>query len=1782
MTCPGDEDRSHAWSATLANAQNAYTTANAPVGSLSASGAMVFCYLTSLDYNGAVVVPNPLFGGSIDPGTYVVTYSESLCSASGGQCPNPIGEGRAALQNAAVIPFISNVFVDSDLSVVTQIAFEPFGYTRLTVTAALQSNAKTATDTVDIGGPMTGVTISCSSGVLDPNDATGVTCLIKPQHQESATLVSATAGFKDDFVVSDVQGAVPSNTLYDYIALGGIVKSAVTTVFKDWNGASAPGFEFKFDVTPMAQPDSFDGALITLYAQWNRSVSNYSRTCLGVPTPTPTLFALQTPVSLTFAHVPSPSVHLLCNGAPCSADTPGTLSMTVSSGYSPLIITPIVSGSGTSTLYFQEGSRSVCWTSPNFTYSGSCITAHVNFTTAVGSGGELTLTSKQIPVPGRYYFEVQSTFSYTINHTTNAQSKVANASVIVDTNQFDATGTTQVPEPAIDGSGEVLVYCQDFNDSSSVRATVTVQECDAAGNLLPGSTQQIATVVDNFAAVTEATAVQLTELIFLDTSGTADRLIPTARAVVTQVGADNPLTGGDPRDVFDNDLTTQWVDFNKQKISISLKVPEAIDHFTMVTGLDHPENDITQWTLRGSYDNVNWVTLHQQLDNYNVPSERGYRLPWFPLTRWSPIGSGCTGCKIMVITDTVVSQFLDCQWQCEKLTGCTHINWNATDSSCELLSCLVSAPAVINATSLSCMQFSPSFQFLEFVPHRTRETPLPIWLFNRDEKAEAFYKAKCYLEDAGGAQAEATTSVLVTLKPLVRPVLTSEADSVILGYLQNLTAQADDSISTLAIDQIVHYVRLAQIVDVATGNVRVQLGSGAAGIIERKMKYLDTVNEVGTYSGRLVDAIVAIAELVNVAVSSDDPQLDETAQDSVNEQLVALLSNITDPVLNRSLTRSTGIAITKAVKIILLGMQRENAIPKPTSTKREAKTLGVSSLSTSVDMLLQTICDVGDAMLAGTPLGACYNCTECAANGVNLHACHDTAYNLLGTPVSPDPTTSFTIGSYIRDASGRIDFNWPLSLVGFTVGLNPRAYDSDSVLLKGKVGFLCLKNHSAVVTQRVNIDLVGTDISATVELGATNTASSPVGIARRTGSEWNMTGCNIQTVVATATGTTQGVLTETCSGMTAGKPTEYASVSVLKYGRCMAGDIEGCVHVVSTDKTFEQCECDRCTSASSTSAPSGYYVEPAASGKYCIPYKTYSCSANESYAAVLSAQCIGNSVLRGDKCVCGVGSVCTGDLCEDAKRCGDSGSSEQCTAAGLVYDSASLTCQCTSNHYCSSHVCLEKVDCSTNRIVPSEIACTNMSRFDPYLKRCTCGATRFCNPTTNTCELKAKCGTMPYQPESQYCWPATITQPQLIAADNYQPLDPNYTDPVNAKTIYCQCPDALVCNTTLEACTCPKCVRGVCLYTADVTKWGLLDHRCYCPEGYVGADCSEYEEPRPEFLMYRFADGDYEGYSGLAEQDQETFANVVKEVVTEQGMAANAGATDGSILFSGDNVTHIYIDEGSIVVRVEVWVFSSAWARRLQTALVQDRVAVLIAEKLATSFPEDTFATLGSLHTVAATNLTVTCGNTPVLPNCAVAAAPWAGCACLVCQSGFVWESDRCINNTACDNIRDCNGRGQATGLVSTGCTCSCEQPGFSGAHCEVDDCLASVEAWKTPDCGPLRCSQRADGRTRVGSGLGECAKPSSSALSQSSLIAVIVLSSIACILLVVMAFFCITHRCIWESSFTDLMDDDDKIEEELGQDRGPNSYRIPTACPDPGSADASECSVDDADCHQG
>lgn len=111
--------------------------------------------------------------------------------------------------------------------------------------------------------------------------------------------------------------------------------------------------------------------------------------------------------------------------------------------------------------------------------------------------------------------------------------------------------------------------------------------------------------------------VQLSRVLF-ENNG---RAINLSDAKASCIGGESPIESENPQKVLNGD--GKWVS-TKWNCSLIIKMAKAttITGFGFITGNDIPERDPVQWRLQGSNNGTNWVNLHTQLSDYNVPLGR--------------------------------------------------------------------------------------------------------------------------------------------------------------------------------------------------------------------------------------------------------------------------------------------------------------------------------------------------------------------------------------------------------------------------------------------------------------------------------------------------------------------------------------------------------------------------------------------------------------------------------------------------------------------------------------------------------------------------------------------------------------------------------------------------------------------------------------------------------------------------------------------------------------------------------------------------------------------------------------------------------------------------------------------------------------------------------------------------------------------------------------------------------------------------------------------------------
>ena len=742
------------------------------------------------------------------------------------------------------------------------------------------------------------------------------------------------------------------------------------------------------------------------------------------------------------------------------------------------------------------------------------------------------------------------------------------------------------------------------------------------------------------------------------------------------------------------------------------------------------------------------------------------------------------------------------------------------------------------------------------------------------------------------------------------------------------------------------------------------------------------------------------------------------------------------------------------------------------------------------------------------------------------------------TPVSPQ---------FIHSTSGRVPLSSHVGFIGFSLPKNPRLYDSDFFLLRGNVSNFCLVDVSQDHGRRSLITVAPTTVmSVTSPIVATNTAKQPLMMSRRGDTSWGTGPCSTATPVVGQT-----TITQFCNGSANGLPSEYAAVSEIMYSRCTPGDISGCIAVTNENKYFEDCTCTICSSASSTAAPNGYFRDPVANGKFCVPFQSFTCNtATQSYTAAISDQCKGGSILVGGACVCDTHKTCASGFCQGEGRCSRAGGQAECAASGLLFNESTLLCECPSTQYCESNAavptCVQNLDCTVNRTTEYSSACTGGSTRDPETRKCVCGNTEFCNTISKSCNLRAKCGTIPFQSEkkSMYCWPAELGQPKLVAADNYRPVG-DYAGTIVPEQVYCQCPVNITCDGSIYGgtCTCPLCLNGgTCMYNTDTTEWVALGHACRCQEGFTGANCGIKEVKRSQFIFVTYPGGNFTAYDALSSSDKQLVMDSVNSTTATQAATSTVSMT---------NVLAVVIEAGSLIIRIELHVYPSSWGRGVSWRLQQAEFFNQISNGIQTTLGATKFATLGGLDGTAALVQQVVSVCAPI-PNCLASASQWGEvqCQCLACVEGYFVINGACQSILSCNNLQNCNGRGIASlNEAKTVCECNCTTE-FIGRQCETDLCLESNLVWTTnPNCGPLRCSQRIDDRKTAGSTIGSCVSDSGADLSGKDIFAMIMLLALCAFSSFHCAFYWIYNECVWDHSNDDApkkTDDEDDEEEQL------------------------------------
>ena len=920
--------------------------------------------------------------------------------------------------------------------------------------------------------------------------------------------------------------------------------------------------------------------------------------------------------------------------------------------------------------------------------------------------------------------------------------------------------------------------------------------------------------------------------------------------------------------------------------------------------------------------------------------------------------------------------------------------------------------------------------------------------------------------------------------------LHSDADAQILGWQEQLNTQTTIPHLFHLLKQVKESPTASAVAKLSFTEVAFSLAlaelEGGAGVINASVARL-----------QLFLAVVHLAaEVTNIEVTTHDTTIDETMRDRVNSQLSIAL-NFLVVRYERLVYPEVSISFAiRTVNILVGALELKKEMQQTTDTL-----LGYKE---DADNLLAVVTYIAKNSLRQQETGTCASCAQCAAHGVHTHACRQSAYLIPDSKVSPELGYDFNFltSKYVfGNGTRRYNLASIVVLSAYTLPKYPRTYLNDNATVRGRVMYVSLITEEDGVSRIAPVN--ATDMNVTVVAEPTQLSQVPLQIRQRQGSDfqgmvrerWAADPfCLAESVVSNVTEKSiLGLVASTCTVLKAETATEFATVSTLMSSRCISSDMYGCLSVENADAPHEDCRCQQCST--------DFFNTPSPSGKYCVPYKTYSCESEPDTLLALDEQCTGNSIRKYGKCVCQPDMVCSDEVCEQKHVCGATGSEGQCKLSGLLHDAEYFKCLCKEGSFCKVDVanperslCIEKSTCASLQTVASEEECHHGSVFAPSQGRCVCDRYHYCS-TTGVCAERFKCDETPPQADAALCWPATSTQPQLVLLPVTTNGNPTYT---------CRCPSTLTCNTTLQACTCPDCVYGTCDYADDEEEWIELDHNCTCPEGRVGADCSRLEPTTTFFVETRFERGIF----------TETLSGAVPGIV-------EATLNESLYALQASDIKRVYIENGSIAVRIEVSTFNSTWQTRVRDKLQQDRYASRIAAALVSA------GASGEIEDGAIQHFDDSCTH---IAQCTSTPRPWADCTCQECNPTYVLSSDRleCFPDALCSSVEHCNGRGVATGLVVNGCTCDCAT-NFDGLQCEIDLCLSSLAMWLDASCGVQRCGYRTDGDTLVGTLLGECVSPDSAPLTTAAIVLVVLSGLLIVSLVSCGVYWGFKHRCVWE-----------------------------------------------------
>ena len=143
-------------------------------------------------------------------------------------------------------------------------------------------------------------------------------------------------------------------------------------------------------------------------------------------------------------------------------------------------------------------------------------------------------------------------------------------------------------------------------------------------------------------------AVQLAEFAFYNADGQQMYM-----SAATNPGGDHPPDGA-PGNAIDGELSTKWFDGNNGGIIIDFSIMGGgrdLQTYTWATADDSPGRDPVSWTLQGSADKQNWVSLDAR-NGIDITQDRGV---WN--ARWSLSGIAPTPAPLPVC---YVTQAIGC------------------------------------------------------------------------------------------------------------------------------------------------------------------------------------------------------------------------------------------------------------------------------------------------------------------------------------------------------------------------------------------------------------------------------------------------------------------------------------------------------------------------------------------------------------------------------------------------------------------------------------------------------------------------------------------------------------------------------------------------------------------------------------------------------------------------------------------------------------------------------------------------------------------------------------------------------------------------------------------------------------------------------------------------------------------------------------------------------------------------------------------------------------------